>query len=112
MGRGVVSTKPLTEREWQAQVIDLARSTGWLVRHFSDSRRQVRPGVHVGDRLAAGVPDLLLIRERVVWAELKTDRGKLRPAQEVVIAALEAAGAEVHVWRPRDIDAVVEVLAA
>jgi len=38
----------------------------------------------------------------VIFAELKTDKGKLSEAQAAWIAELGAAGAEVYVWRPQD----------
>lgn len=77
------------EPAWQADVIAWAKRAGWLVYHTHDSRRS-----------PAGFPDLVLVREQVVYAELKTMRGELRTAQRVWIARLRAAGAEVHVWRP------------
>lgn len=49
-------------------------------------------------------------RERLVLAELKTDKGKLSPSQEEWIAALEATCAEIYVWRPRDFDQIEQVL--
>lgn len=72
-------------------VITLARSVGWLTFHAHDSRRQVRPGVLVGDRDSAGLPDLLMVRDGVLLAvELKSDRGRLRPAQRAWLEALRA----------------------
>jgi hypothetical protein len=81
----------VTEAQFQRQVTDLASLLGWRWAHNADSRRT-----------QAGQPDLTLIRERVVYAELKTDTGRVRPEQESFMAALRAAGAEVYVWRPRD----------
>jgi hypothetical protein len=81
----------VTEAQWQRQVTDLAELLGWRWAHNADSRRT-----------QAGQPDLTLIRERVVYAELKTDTGRVRPEQESFMAALRAAGAEVYVWRPGD----------
>lgn len=54
------------------------------------------------DRSQAGWPDLALVRERVLFAELKTTGGKLTDAQLEWLMALESAGAEVYVWRPID----------
>lgn len=89
-----------SEREFQTWVESRAAERGWIAFHDHDSRRN-----------AAGFPDLLLIRERVVWLELKYGRGKVRPKQQAFIDALRAAGQEVHVAWPGDIPRVLEVLA-
>jgi len=64
-------------------------------------------------RSAPGFPDLTLVRDRVIFAELKRDRGgRLSPAQIGVHELLRAAGAEVYVWWfPRDLPEVARVLA-
>lgn len=89
----------MLERKWQKIVTRLARTLGWLVYHTYDSRRS-----------AKGFPDLVLVRDRVVWAELKSLRGRLRAMQGVWLDALRAAGQEVYLWRPCDLDRVKEVL--
>lgn len=58
----------------------------------------------------AGFPDLVLVRERVVWVELKSDIGVLSDEQEIWIAMLHRAGQEVYVWKPCDWDTILEVL--
>jgi hypothetical protein len=100
----------MSEAEFLKRVIELARLNGWLVAHFHDSRRQVRPGVFVGDRYAAGFPDLVLVRERVVYAELKSDKGRLRPEQTVWLERLQGAGAEAYVWRPANWVTIGQIL--
>lgn len=50
----------------------------------------------------AGWPDLALCRERLIFAELKTERGKLTEQQTYWIERLRAAGQTVFVWRPSD----------
>lgn len=94
-GRGVA------EARWQADVVAIARALGWWAYHTYDSRRS-----------APGFPDLVLVRERVVFAELKRAGGRLTPDQRHVIAILKAAGAEVYVWWPADVDDVHQVLAS
>jgi hypothetical protein len=106
-----------TEREFQAAVIDLAERAGWLVAHFHDSRRQAG-GRLIGDRDAAGFPDLVAVRrERLVFAELKSERGKLRPKQAdwlralgQVEVSLGCSVVETYLWRPSQWDDIVEVL--
>lgn len=89
----------MTEREWQAQVVDAARLMGWRVYHTHDSRRS-----------APGWPDLALVRDRLVMAELKTQTGRVSPEQQQWLALLDAAGVETHLWRPSDLDEVLAVL--
>ena len=88
-------TEALSERDWQRQVLDLATLRRWTWYHTHDSRRS-----------PAGFPDLVLVRDRVIYAELKTDKGRLTTNQLAWQRILAAAGAEVYVWRPRDWDAV------
>ena len=84
------------ERDFQAKVLELAEWNGWIHHHEYDSRRGT-----------AGFPDLVLVRgDRVLWVELKSDRGRVRPEQKLWIAALRAAGQDVRVWRPSDWDEV------
>lgn len=89
----------MTEREWQSQVVKAARLLGWTTYHTHDSRRS-----------EPGWPDLALVRDRLVMAELKTDTGRLSAAQERWLDLLTGAGIEAYVWRPRDIDQVLAVL--
>lgn len=91
----------LSERQWQQQVIDLATLYRWTWYHTHDSRRS-----------NPGFPDLVLVRDRVLFAELKTDRGRLTTDQHRWIGRLEDAGAEVFVWRPKDLDWVRTELAS
>lgn len=104
-----VTTLPETEAQFQARVIDFARALGWLVAHFHDSRRQIG-GRLVGDSDAAGFPDLVLVKRRVIYAELKGEKTRLRAAQVVWHEALRAAGEEVYLWRPADWPEIMEVL--
>jgi hypothetical protein len=92
---------PLTEREWQHQVTDLARLRQWWLYHPLLSKWS-----------EPGWPDLTLIRgPRMILAELKTDRGKITPAQERVLELLAPVqGVECYVWRPRDFDHVKDTL--
>jgi len=91
-----------TEKQWMEQVRDLAvRVYGWELYH---------PWLSI--RSAGGWPDLALVRPpRLILAELKTDKGKLRPSQERWLALLsQCPGVEVYVWRPSDLEHVAEVL--
>lgn len=83
----------MRERDLQQAVIDLARLLGWLAYHPYDSRRS-----------EPGFPDLVLVhpaKGRVLYRELKSERGRLSPAQRKWISALNQAGADADVWYPR-----------
>ena len=73
----------LTERVWERHVEELAAALGYRSYHTHDSRRS-----------AAGFPDLVLLRppRPPIYAELKTERGKVSPAQQEWILELQAAG--------------------
>jgi len=97
---GPARTKPLTEREWQAQIVAIARTYGWHVHHHLISRGS-----------EAGWMDLVIAgHDRVLFIELKTQLGKLRPEQITWLGVLAAAGCEVAVWRPADLDTVTAAL--
>lgn len=91
----------ISEAAWQSRVLDLARLCAWRAFHDHDSRRN-----------AAGLPDLLLVRaDRLVAAELKAERGRLRRPQQEWLAALDRVpGIEAYVWRPSDWATVMAVL--
>jgi len=87
----------MSERAFMQQVIDLAHLTGWLVYHTFDSRRS-----------GAGFPDLLLVRgTQLLAAELKSEKGRLSPAQQQWLDALRAAGCETYLWKPSDLDSII-----
>lgn len=90
----------IAEADFQRLVIDLARWQGWLVWHDRDSRGN-----------DAGLPDLLLLRDlQLLWWELKTNHGKVRPEQTAFGARLIRAGQDWRIVRPRDWEYVVATL--
>lgn len=97
-----MSARDLTEREFQSQVIGLASFYGWRHYHTHDSRRS-----------PAGFPDLVLVRgEELIFAELKTEKGRVRLEQVEWMAALEhVPGVDVFLWRPSDFDGLHDRLA-
>ncbi len=89
-----MKTPALTEKEFQARGLTLARLNGWKTYHTHDSRRS-----------APGFPDLVLVRPpRLIFAELKSEKGRLRPAQVEWLEALAEVerAPEVFLWRPGD----------
>lgn len=109
---GGLSPRAYLERDFQAQLIEAAHLLGWRVYSIPDSRRAT----------LKGWPDLVLWKvkpnqpPRLIFAELKTDAGRLSPEQKSVLADLEAiaeqAGGtlEVYTWRPREWAAIQRTL--
>jgi hypothetical protein len=99
----------VTERDWQQTVIEAAQALGWMVAHFRAAKTSQgwRTPVQAD---GAGFPDLVMVRgKRIIFAELKSNTGRISADQEAWLEALGGAG-EAYVWRPRDWDAVVAAL--
>jgi hypothetical protein len=89
----VTAAAKLLEKDFQRTVLELAELRRWLCYHTYDSRRS-----------QAGFPDLVLVRRgRLIFAELKTDVGRVSDPQQEWLKALDSTAAEVHVWRPVDL---------
>jgi hypothetical protein len=90
----------VTEKQFQAQVVQLARLYRWDVYHTHDSRRS-----------DPGFPDLVLSRGSVLMvAELKTDVGETTEEQDKWLDRFRAANIPAHLWRPRDWNVIQEAL--
>jgi hypothetical protein len=77
-----------TEAQWQKLITDYADAHGWLWYHVTDSRKD-----------KAGFPDLVLVRERVIFAELKRSGGRTTTDQDTWLSALRATDqVEVYLW--------------
>jgi hypothetical protein len=99
----------ITERQHQRAVLDLAKLLGWMVTHFrpaQTSKGWRTPVAADGE----GFPDLVLIRDRVVFLELKTASGQLSVAQRNWLTRIIRAGGEAYIARPRDLDVLANVL--
>lgn len=93
----------MTEADLQAAILDAAALYGWRSYHTHDSRRS-----------APGFPDLVLVNARLkvaLFAELKSEKGKLAPEQRAWLDDLDMAGQVVYLWRPEHLDAAIDVLA-
>ena len=102
----------MKESHFQSQVILLAKLHGWLVMHTRAV--EIRPGVWKTPLQGhAGYPDLTLVHKYkgVIFAELKSDTGRISPAQKIWHETLKEAECEIYVWRPKDIQAISERLA-
>lgn len=87
------ATNLMTEKAFQQAVVDLARLNGWVCYHTYDSRRS-----------EPGFPDLVLVKgHSLIFAELKTQKGRLTKDQETWREALwNVPNIGVCLWRPSD----------
>lgn len=101
----------MNETEFLANVVELAKTLGYIVHH--DRPAQTTGGSWItaiqGD---PGFPDLVLAKPgRLIFAELKSDAGVVGASQWHWLDTLRTEhGCEVYVWRPRDIQTIAEVL--
>ncbi len=96
MARTTLRTRSLPvqgENAWRDHtIIPYARLQGWRV-YFT----------HHSQHSPAGFPDLWMVRgAQLLVRELKTDTGRLTAAQREWLEALQGAGVDAKVWRPRD----------
>jgi hypothetical protein len=107
------SASIMTEQALQSSIISVARDHGWLV--YATYRSQ---------RSEPGFPDLVMAKPpRVIFAELKTEKGRLSkwkwnkagtrklPGQEEWAFAFgHCTGVEYYLWRPGDIEMAYAIL--
>jgi hypothetical protein len=101
----------ITERQFQATVIEIAKWHGWLVFHpmpVQNTKGVWRTAV-AGN---IGFPDLVLAHSTrgLILAELKTGIGRVSADQQLWIDTLLLAGAETYVWRPKDLPEIQQRL--
>lgn len=98
MGRDEIA---ITEKQLESQVKDLAKLFSWKYYHTWRS-------IHS----PAGFPDICMVRlSRIIFAELKSEKGQVSPKQQEWLDDLKATEkVEVYLWRPSDFDEIVEVL--
>jgi len=97
-----IDTIPVTEADLREQIRTLCKLYGWKMYFSWTSIHSPR-----------GFPDLVLAnpeQKRVIFAELKNEKGKVTEGQKQWLDALKACGQTVFVWRPADIEAIAEIL--
>lgn len=99
--------RQISERDWQSHVCRIAEVKGWKYYHPPDNR----PVNGRIQKVVSGFPDLCLIKgSRIIFAELKREKGTISLEQQEWIDAIRGCGIEVFVWRPSDIDQVFNEL--
>ena len=104
----------MSERDLKNTIVNFARNCGWLVHHDLPSQR-ANGSWATATQGDSGYPDLVLVHPgnptrnvpaSSLYAELKTQRGKLTTGQQQWLNALQAASQTAVVWRPSDIPAI------
>ncbi len=93
----------MLEKDLVKGIIDVARLLGWRTVHFRPAMTKhgwVTPVQGDG----RGWPDLVLVKDRVIYIEAKVGKNTLSPEQATWIEALRAAGQEAYVFTNRDWD--------
>lgn len=104
---------PMLEGDWLVAVGEALDWLGWSWIHHRPGRTGSGWVTATQGNAAAGEPDILAIRvPRVLWLELKTDKGRVSPEQEDWLARLKDSGQEAHLIRlPREWDRLMELIA-
>lgn len=90
----------MSEKHFLQQVRSLCRLLHYECYHTYRSTRS-----------EPGFPDLVIAGHgRVLFAELKTERGRLTDPQQRWLNTLRECGAEVYLWRPSDWEQIVQIL--
>lgn len=90
----------VSEKDFMAAAIALAKRNGWIAFHTHDARRSEK-----------GFPDLFLLRNnRALAIELKVHPKKPKPEQLFWVAAMNAAGIVALVAYPEDWPKIVQLL--
>lgn len=94
----------LVEKKWDTQLFNskdgLATMLGWRLNYHTLRSKGSR----------SGFPDRVLIRDRIIFAELKTEKGKPSDKQVEFLDGLARAGGEVYLWRPSDFEEIGRIL--
>ena len=90
--------RAILEKDFQAQIVELAALAGWrLIYHTHDSRRS-----------NPGFPDLVMMRPpEIIVLEVKREKGRLTAEQGEWIDGFRACGIEAHVVRPSEWERLV-----
>ena len=94
----------MLEKELQKAVVELAHRFGWMVAHFGKAigghgaERWITPAAYD----AKGFPDLVLVRGRLMFRELKVGKNDLSFEQRRWIEWLRNARVDAAVWTEDD----------
>lgn len=99
---------PISETAFLQQVKALAFQYGWTFHHSTPSVTSKGRWITTG---APGFPDVVMAHQAkgVIFAELKTDKGKTTAAQDDWLDRLQPH-VECYLWRPSDLSFITQRL--
>ncbi len=91
----------MKEKEWQKRVEGVLKAHNWLCYHTLRSKGST-----------PGYPDICAVKgKRLLFCELKTEKGRLSAAQNEWMDALARVPcAECYILRPSDFDKLLEIV--
>ena len=102
----------MSEDDFLTLVIETAQSLGWHVAHFRPGRTAKGGWVTAVSGDGKGFPDLVLVKNRILYRELKSNAGTISNEQLEWLLKIEVTGGDAAVWRPRDWPTILEQLRA
>lgn len=101
----------LSEKQFQLQVLQLAKLYGWRCAHFRPAQTRSGKWITPVQAQGKGFPDLLMLRGgRQVVAELKVGKNKPSAEQTAWLDAFTLAHVQAFVWFPTDWRIIEETL--
>jgi len=102
----------MKEKEFMAQVIDVAHANHWLCAHFRAAMMANGHWVTPVQADGKGFPDCVFVRKpHIRFVEFKSETGVLSPEQVMWLGNLrECNSVETSIWRPSDSEEIIKVL--
>jgi hypothetical protein len=98
-----------SETAFQHRVTQLAEDLGWEWMHIGRTGKYVANGAK--GTLGSGWPDLTLLRGgRLIFAELKAQKGPPPSVTQQLVLGRLSHAAESYVWRPSDWPQILHLL--
>ena len=103
----------ISEKELLRYVEELAQLYDWSLYHQVDTG--ACPHCHqpnFSKRIGPGFPDVVMAHStgRLIFAELKSQKGVLRNGQAEWLQLRHLHTPEVYLWRPSDMDGIAQIL--
>jgi len=99
----------VTEKEFANQIEGLLDTFHWRWCHFRPA--STKHGWTTALSGHPGFPDYIAVKDgSVIVIELKSEKGKVSPDQQLWLEAFKQADIDVYLWRPSDFDFAVSKL--